>query len=451
MQDHGGDLHATDNAEPQSSCKVCNGNGFVVRERNYDHPRFGRVDPCRCILGEPPATRRERLERLSQLGTLTRLTFTTLSPLGRDGRDGSFDAALSAAISYSESPNGWLVFTGPSGSGKTHLAAAIANRRIQLGEPALFMVAPDLLDHLRASYGAQDSAEGFPAVFDQVRNAALLVLDDLDSTAGSPWAKEKLFQIVNHRYNSHLPTVFTLSKLESLDDRLISRLQSSELSKCIGLGVPVASDGTYWEVGGMSRERLLERQFGDLIDVKKWTSEERQSFRAAVTTCTMYAEEPDQWLVLMGASGCGKTHLACAIANKLLRRGRSVFFAMVPDLLDHLRASFGPTAEASYTAVFERVRTADLLILDDLGAQKTSSWAMDKLFQIVNYRAVARLATIVTTDLREDGLREAYPRAFTRMCDPHYSKVVELLAPHYVLGPASPPANGAPARRRGPQ
>ena len=77
-----------------------------------------------------------------------------------------------------KSPEGWLVFLGPSGCGKTHLAAAIANYRLSQGQPALFVVVPDLLDHLRSCYDPQ-SAMSYDELFEQVKQAPLVILDDL--------------------------------------------------------------------------------------------------------------------------------------------------------------------------------------------------------------------------------------------------------------------------------
>jgi DNA replication protein DnaC len=147
--------------------------------------------------------------------------------------------------------------------------------------------------------------------------------------------------------------------------------------------------------------------------------------------------------VLLGANGSGKTHLAAAIAGRSLSGGRSVFFAVVPDLLDHLRRSFAPSAEATYDEVFERVRNAELLVLDDLGAHSSTPWAEEKLYQIVNYRTIARLPTVLTSDLKPEGLLELHPRIYARVMDPHAGQRVEILVPHYSLG------RGPDAARRG--
>lgn len=428
-------------------CPLCGGAGFVRRDRPVDHPRFGKAEPCECVLNEETGVRRARLERISNLGSLTRFAFTNLIPAGRAGQNDYFLSAFNAAKTFADDPKGWLVFSGGSGSGKTHLAAAIANERIARGQAALFMVVPDLLDHLRASYDATVDELGYEQIFDQVRNAPLLILDDIDASSGTPWAREKLFQIVNHRYNAELPTVYTTSQRPvQLDDRLSTRLTDSALSRVLVLEGPVK--GGYRQVGGMSRERLEEMQFRDFLDPPKATPEELASLRSAILAAKDFADGPGGWLVILGANGCGKTHLAAAIANKVLANGGKVFFAVVPDLLDHLRTSFAPGNEASYDETFDEVRSADLLILDDLGAQKSSPWAEEKLYQIVNYRTLMQLPTVVTTDVMPESMRSAYPRIAARVLDPLSGNKIEILAPHYTLGrAASGPLGGARPRK----
>src|SRR5690606_20740625 len=100
-----------------------------------------------------------------------------------------------------------------------------------------------------------------------------------------------------------------------------------------------------------------------------------------------YAADPQGWLVFNSvAYGNGKTHLAAAIANTVINQGRPVLFIVVPDLLDHLRTTYNPAAGVRYDKRFEEVKTADLLVLDDLGTESATPWAREKLYQIFNYR-----------------------------------------------------------------
>ena len=111
-----------------------------------------------------------------------------------------------------------------------------------------------------------------------------------------------------------------------------------------------------------------------------------------------YAQNPQGWLVFIGKNGCGKTHLAAAIANQHLARGSLVLFAVVPELLDHLRATFAPNSPVVYDQLFSTMREAELLILDDLGSEQNSPWACEKLFQLLNYRYNSHFPTVITTN-----------------------------------------------------
>ena len=118
----------------------------------------------------------------------------------------------------------WLLLMGSYGAGKTHLAAAIANQCLHDGKPALFLNTPDLLDYLREAYSPA-AGETYSERFDEIRDAPLLILDDLGTESPTPWAVEKLYQLLNARYNAQLPTVITTNKrLEDLEPRIGSRL-----------------------------------------------------------------------------------------------------------------------------------------------------------------------------------------------------------------------------------
>ena len=124
--------------------------------------------------------------------------------------------------------------------------------------------------------------------------------------------------------------------------------------------------------------------------------EGRRSLEEAVHTAGLFADSPNGWLVFTGVPGCGKTHLAVAIAKTRLSKGFPPLFKHVPDLLDRLRSTYSPQNSISYDQLFEEVRSAPLLILDDLGSHSSTPWAEEKLYQIMVYRHEMRLPTVIT-------------------------------------------------------
>lgn len=156
--------------------------------------------------------------------------------------------------------------------------------------------------------------------------------------------------------------------------------------------------------------------------------EQRENLKEAFRLALEFAKSPDGWLVFVGANGCGKTHLAAAIANYRLKEGQPVKFVVVPDFLDHLRSTFSPESQVSYDQLFEEVKNAPLLILDDLGKQTTTPWAQEKLYQIINHRYNYQLPTVFTTNCSLDEIDSPIS---SRLSDPKISVVWNITAPDY--------------------
>jgi DNA replication protein DnaC len=404
-------------------CPICHGRGWVILDVPLGHPDFGKAFPCQCTLRKFEQEKYSRLERYSGLGPLTRLTFDNLRPQGRSDKPENqqwFSHCYQVAKAFAQEPKGWLLLIGPSGCGKTHMAAAIANQCLKQGLPTFFIVVPDFLDHLRTTF-SPDSDVAYDELFEQARATHLLVLDDLGAHSSTAWAEEKLFQILNHRFNAQLPTVVTTIDLEQLNERLRTRLSDLDLVQKLELEKP---ESRYFQkLIGLYDSELVSKTF-DNFDVLGMNADKRQqeSLRAALKAARRFAESPADWLVFEGPTGCGKTHLAAAIANHQLNARRPVFFTTVPDLLNEIRATL-----AQENVVLRGVSSHPLLILDDLGTESKTPWAREKLFQILNYRYNARLPTVITSR----SLEELESQLSSRITDVRLSNVIHIDAPDY--------------------
>ena len=104
-------------------------------------------------------------------------------------------------------------------------------------------------------------------------------------------------------------------------------------------------------------------------------------------------------LCLIGPPGIGKTHIAAAVLKRLVaeKHVRGLFYG-VPDLLRLIRSTYNPVVRTAEMDILRPVMTAELLVLDDLGAEKPSEWVEETMSLIVNTRYNERLATIFTSN-----------------------------------------------------
>jgi DNA replication protein DnaC len=227
--------------EAEDTCPICKGAGFLRLDAPITDPNFGRLVTCECRLREQEDRRYEELLRISNLAAFEDKSFDNFDPgINRDVAN-----AMHIALDYATDPyrygKPWLFFMGRCGTGKTHLAAAVANHYIKhQGGRALFAVVPDLLDHLRATFNpATTNGVTYDQRFQDVRDVPLLILDDLGTENATPWAKEKLFQVFNHRYNERLATVVTTNQdFTQIDERIVSRLLDRGLCQDVPIDAP---------------------------------------------------------------------------------------------------------------------------------------------------------------------------------------------------------------------
>ena len=417
------------------NCEFCGGSGYLRTDVPPGHPNFGKLEICSCRNRDVAEQARERLFSISHLDELQDLTFENFKPRGRRGlgdlQATSIEMAFNQARVYASSLKGWLLLEGAYGCGKTHLAAAIANFAVSMSVPTLFLTVPDLLDTLRFSYSAEGTT--FEERFNEIRNAKLLVLDDFGTQNATDWAQEKLFQIINYRYINKLPLVVTTNlRLSEIEARIRSRLQDPELVSNVRINAPDYRRPTD-DMGHSvlsSLDLLARKEFGNIDERRNegLSAKEVKTLERAMKTAHKFAEKPKGWLIFMGGYGCGKTHLAAAIANYRAKLGAPPLFIMVPDLLDHLRATFSPKSEVSYDRRFDEIRTSPLLVLDDLGTQSMTPWVREKLYQLFNYRYNAELPTVITT---ADSLEEIDERIRSRILDKRLCKIHLIDLPAY--------------------
>ncbi len=111
-----------------------------------------------------------------------------------------------------------------------------------------------------------------------------------------------------------------------------------------------------------------------------------------------YPAGTDSGLLLMGPCGVGKTHLAVAALKQLVLRGHNGLFYDYRELLKEIQASYNPENQTTEMGVLEPVLTAELLLLDDLGASKPSAWALETVGHILNTRYNEKCVTLLTTN-----------------------------------------------------
>ncbi len=206
--------------------------------------------------------------------------------------------------------------------------------------------------------------------------------------------------------------------------------------KCGGNGLVMGEDGIVTRCGCGAWEELQRQERYRLAQIPpKFRNKSLKSFlasgsdprrRHAKEFCQSYAlgfrPGMEKGLFLRGNTGTGKTHLAVGILMEVLNNGHRGMYCNVTDLLDRLRGSYRQGSSEDETDILAEMEETDLLILDDLGAERATDWVRDRLYLIVNRRYENNKPLIVTTNCDSAELTDRVgPRIVSRlyeMCAP---------------------------------
>jgi DNA replication protein DnaC len=188
--------------------------GVQRRDLPIEHEDFGKLLPCEtCGAGR----KTEYLQKLSRLrGTLADASLEEWKPLPGAER------VVKDAVSYlfrkgdDAKATGWMTLSGPSGTGKTHLLAAMVNHFIAIQRPAVYITMQELLETLRQAYRPDARALQSTLWRDITEEAEVLAIDELEKFAGTQWAQEQVFALLNQRYDLRNKTLTLLATNEDL-------------------------------------------------------------------------------------------------------------------------------------------------------------------------------------------------------------------------------------------
>lgn len=151
-------------------------------------------------------------------------------------------------------------------------------------------------------------------------------------------------------------------------------------------------------------ERFKQRTFETYIA----NEQNKKPYLSAKRYCERFDELSREGIgiAFTGSFGTGKTHLAAAITNELLKHHIPVIFGSLSALLMQIKETYGEGKRVSETSIITLYSTIELLVIDDIGKEKITDWVLEKLFDIINNRYEANLPIIITSNYSVTELTE---------------------------------------------
>lgn len=232
------------------------------------------------------------------------------------------------------------------------------------------------------------------------------MIDELNKENSEVQTAAKKLLIDNGYPNDYLDDIYSCSKCRdtgftnfemcSCLKQIIHRIKSAKLSESLPMGnicfdnfnLDNYSNTPKPELKGLSPRAIMQKNYD---------------------YCKQYAEDfgtLSDSIFMSGGTGLGKTHLSLSIAKAVISKGYSAVYGSVPDLLRRVEnAHFGKSNEAD---ALDTLKTVDLLVLDDLGAEFSSPFYISALYDIINARLSYHKPLIVSTNLTFSELIKRY-------------------------------------------
>lgn len=379
---------------PAAACERCRGIG-IIHPSTPSGVNYAAATPCDCQSDRINNDAQRRLHVYGNLPTSQEPSLDHFPPY-----------AASAARAYASNPQSNLLITGPRESDKSRLAAAITLISANTGRPTLYLRASDLVEK---------NADGEQPALNRAAAAPLLVVDGADDSFIPAWDADKIGRLAERRSSKGAPTAIVAESLKTLHPRL-----AAAMSRATHLALTPQSPRLNAPLPPAYSDMTLEN-----FDVSppSASAEERRALASALMAAKRYAAAPKGFLVITGAPGSGKTHLAAAALTASAQAlGAHPAYMTCQKTLADIRES-----ARQNKPILGLIESAPLLALDEFGEGAPTEWRKETLASLIKTRHAYALPTIIAgAKITPDAGQGAAGSLFWRLADPRSASAADL-------------------------